>query len=274
VEPGKSITKVGVYVYALGSIAAGIMDLVWGEFEAAHQPIQAFGDHIPGRELLAYLAAVWLIAAGAAILWRKTARAGAAALAIIYGIFGVFLFPRFYTAPHLLGYRANVYIGVVSGVAQQLILVVAAAIVYASLAVRGSLSLRAALIARWTFGLCLVVFGLAHLTGVQAVAPMVPKWMPLSGGFWTVFTGIAFALAGLAILAGILDVLATRLAALMLLIFSALVLAPLIFAFPRDHVAWGSNAYNLAAVGAAWIVADWLAASRQPVQNQQSAKPE
>ena len=83
----------------------------------------------------------------------------------------------------------------------------------------------------------------------------VPGWMYLI-------------VAGIAILAGILDVLATRLAALMLLIFSALVLAPLIFAFPRDHVAWGSNAYNLAAVGAAWIVADWLAASRQPVQNQ------
>jgi hypothetical protein len=47
----------------------------------------------------------------------------------------------------------------------------------------------------------------------------------------------------------------------------------MIFAFPRDHVAWGSNAYNLAAVGGAWIVADWLAIRRQPFQNQQRAKP-
>ena len=50
------------------------MDLVWGEVEAAHQPIQAFGDHIPGREIFAYLAAVWLVAGGAAILCRRTAR--------------------------------------------------------------------------------------------------------------------------------------------------------------------------------------------------------
>jgi hypothetical protein len=47
----------------------------------------------------------------------------------------------------------------------------------------------------------------------------------------------------------------------------------MIFAFPHDHVAWGGNAYNLTAVGAAWIVADWLATRQQPVQNQQSAKP-
>jgi uncharacterized membrane protein YphA (DoxX/SURF4 family) len=102
---------------------------------------------------------------------------------------------------------------------------------------------------------------------------MIPKWMPLGGAFWAVFTGIAFVLAGLAILSGVLDVLAARLLGLMLLVFSAVVLAPLPLASPHDHVAWGANAYNLAAVGAAWIVADWLATRRQPVQNQQSAKP-
>jgi hypothetical protein len=91
--------------------------------------------------------------------------------------------------------------------------------------------------------------------------------MPLGGDVWAIATGICFVLAGIAILSGILDVLATRLLALMLLVFSALVLAPPVFASPRDHVAWGSNAYNLAAVGAAWILADWIAsrhAEREP----------
>ena len=58
------------------------------------------------------IAAVWLIAGGAAILWHRTARFGAAALAILYGIFILFPLPRFYTAPHFLGYRAPTYIGV------------------------------------------------------------------------------------------------------------------------------------------------------------------
>ncbi len=260
-------------MFGIASVAAGILDLVWGEFEAAHQPIQAFGDHIPGVKILAYVAAIWLIAGGAAILSRRTARFGAAALAIIYGIFGAFSFPRLYTAPHFLGYRSTVYIGLLAGIGQQAILVVAAAIVYASLDLRASISPRAARIARWMFGLCSVDFGLAHLTGVQAVAPMVPNWMPWGGAFWTVLTGIAFVLAGLAILSGILDVLASRLLALMLLVFSLSVLVPMIFAHPHDHTAWGGNAYNLAAVGAAWIFADWLAERAQPVRNQRSAEP-
>jgi len=43
------------------------------------------------------------------------------------------------------------------------------------------------------------------------------------GNFWAILTGTAFALAGIAILSGILDVLAARLLALMLLVFSVFV---------------------------------------------------
>ena len=64
--------RVGVYVYGLASAAAGVMDFIWGDFDSSHQPIQAFGDHIPGREILAYITAVWMIAGGAAILWRRS----------------------------------------------------------------------------------------------------------------------------------------------------------------------------------------------------------
>jgi uncharacterized membrane protein YphA (DoxX/SURF4 family) len=91
---------------------------------------------------------------------------------------------------------------------------------------------------------------------------MIPKWMPFGADFWTVLTGIAFVLAGLAILSGIRNVLAARLLALMLLVFDVLVLAPLPFASPHDHVAWSANAYNLAAVGAGWIFAESIASWR------------
>jgi uncharacterized membrane protein len=258
--------KIGVTVFGLGSIAAGLLDLIWGGFDPAEQPIQAFGDHIPGVRILAYVAGIWLIAGGAAILWRRTARAGAVALGVVYAIFAVFPFPRFYTAPHYLGYHVGIYLGVLGGVCQEIILVVAAAIVYAWYATRGSLTPKAALIARWTFGLCTVDFGLAHLTWIRSVVPNVPNWIPLGGAFWAVITGIAFVLAGVAIVSGVLDVIAARLLALMLLVFSALALAPKVFAFPYDHASWGTNAYNLAAVGAAWIVAEWLASLRRKAE--------
>jgi len=251
--------RLGVYVYGLATVVAGILDLVWADFDASHQPIQAFGDHIPGRELFAYIIGVWMIAGGAAILWRRTAKTGAAALAVIYFIFAIFWFPRFYTAPHFLGVRPAVYIGVLGGVGTQLIVVAAGALVYASMATHSSSSPRTILIARWIFGLCSVDFGLAHLTGVKDNAIYVPKWMPLGGDFWTIVTGICFVLAGLAILSGILDVLASRLLALMLLVFSVVTLVPKLFAFPHRHDVWGGNAYNLAAVGAAWILAESLA---------------
>ena len=75
-------------------------------------------------------------------------------------------------------------------------------------------------------------------------------------------------LAGIAILSGILDVLAARLLGLMLLVFSVLVLVPGPFAHPHDHVAWGSNAYNLAAVGAAWIFAESITTRRREPANE------
>jgi uncharacterized membrane protein YphA (DoxX/SURF4 family) len=265
--------RAGVYVYAAGSIAAGILDLIWGDFEAAHQPIQALGDHIPGREIFAYIAAIWLIAGGAAILWQRTVRAGAWALAAIYFIFAVFWLPRFYTAPHALGFRIPLLIGLLAGVAQQLILVAAAGIVHASLAMGDSALLsRAPLLVRCTFGLSSIGFGLGHLTGVREVAAMVPKWMPYGGNFWAILTGIAFVLAGVAVVSGILDVLAARLLALMLLVFSVLVLAPGPLAHPHNHVVWGSNAYNLAAVGAAWIFAESMATRRR--ERPDEVKPE
>lgn len=181
-----STMRIGVRVFGLASVAAGVLDLLWGELESAHQPLQAWGDHIPGMTISAYIAAVWLIAGGAAMLWQRSRRFGAGALSFLYGIFVLFPLPRFYTAPHFLGYRAAVYIGVLGTVCQQILLVLAAVIVWKSLDGRGPLSQNAGLIARWIFGLCSVDFGLAHLADIGATAPMVPKWIPLGGAFWTV----------------------------------------------------------------------------------------
>lgn len=252
--------RVGIYVYGLATVAAGIVNLVWGDFEPAHQPIQAFGDHILGREMFAYVGAISLIAGGATILWRRTARAGAAVAAVVYLAFAVFWLPRFYTATQVLGARLGIYMGLLSGVAQQLTLVAGAAVVYASLlSDHSTLRERLGNAARWTLGVSSVVFGLAHLNDIQAVARMVPTWMPLGGSFWTVITGVAFILAGVAILTRVQEILAGRLLALMLLVFSAFVLVPPLFGSPPSHVAWGSNAYNLTAAGTVWVFAGFLA---------------
>lgn len=256
--------NLGILVYALATIATGAIDLAWGSFAAGYEPIQAFGDNVPGRQFMAYVAGVCLVVAGAAILWRRTARGGALALSVFYGIFTIFWLPRLYTAPHFLGYRPAVYIGVLDGVGQQIVLLAAAVIVYAVYSPENvRLRMRTTSVTRWIVGLSSVEFGLAHLTGIAAVAPLVPKWLPPGQNFWVVVTGIAFVLAGIGILSQMLDVLAARLLALMLLVFSAIVLAPNLAAFPHAKDAWDANAFNLAAVAAVWISAQWLAARRQ-----------
>jgi hypothetical protein len=266
-----ALMRVGVSVFGIASVASGILDLIWHELEPAHQPLQAWGDHIPGMSTFAYIVAIWLIVGGAAILWRRSLRLGAAALTILYGIFVLFPLPRFVTAPHFLGHRLAVYFGVTGNVCEQVILFIATFVLWRGLGAQGTLSGRAALAVRWTFGLCPVFFGLGNLTAIDTVVPLIPEWMPFGASFWAVLTGVAFVLAGLAIVSGVQDVLAARLLGTMLLVFSVLALTPPIFAAPRDHVSWGANAFNLTVVGAAWIIAEWLAGRQQLLQHLQSA---
>jgi uncharacterized membrane protein YphA (DoxX/SURF4 family) len=258
-----------MYVLGLAAIATGIFDIVWRGFESAHQPIQAFGDNVPGRQIFAYVIAALLVAGGAAILRRQTARPGSVALAIVYAIFAIFWLPRFFTAPRVVGYSAGLFIGILGGVCEDLIVVAAALLIYAYASpAAGSKFERVTGLARWVFGLSAIDFGLAQLTGIAATAAMVPKWIPAGQDFWAILTGIAFILAGIAILTRLLDVLAARLLALMLLVFSALALAPIIVAYPHSQIAWGSNAYNLVAAASVWIFACTIAGGQTAAERQ------
>jgi hypothetical protein len=52
---GGSMNRIGFYVFAIANIAMGLLNLIWGSFDPVHQPIQAFGDNIPGIHVYAYL---------------------------------------------------------------------------------------------------------------------------------------------------------------------------------------------------------------------------
>jgi len=250
--------KVGVWFYGLGTALTGILDIAWGDFDASHQPIQALGKDLPGQHLLAYVAGVWLIAAGLAILWRRSARVGAAASAIAYLVFMALWLTRYSAGIHAYGWRIAVLLGISFGLAQQLMLVAPAAIVYASAASPDSLlEKRAAIAARWMLGLPPIIFGSFHLAAIHVFASIVPQWMRF-GSFWAVLTGIAFILAGVAICSGKMGVLAARLLALMLLLFEGLVEIPPIFVRLHDQRTWGAAVYNLAAIGACWMFAEFL----------------
>jgi len=251
--------KVGVWFYGLGTVFTGILDIAWRAFDPSHQPIQSLGAHVPGQHLLACVAGLWLVAAGLAVVWRRSARTGAIASATAYLAFVVLWLLRYQAGIHAFGWRIDVILGISFGVGQQVMLVAPAAIVYASIASSDSLlQKRAAIAARWMLGLPPIIFGLLHLAGIRVFASIVPHWMRF-GDFWAGLTGIAFLLAGIAICSGIKDVVAARLLALMLLLFEGFVEIPPIFIRLHSEATWGAAVYNVAAIGACWMFAEFLA---------------
>jgi uncharacterized membrane protein YphA (DoxX/SURF4 family) len=250
--------KIGVWFYGLGTVLTGILDIAWGEFDASHQPINSLGMNLHTQHVLAYVAGLWLVAAGLAVLWRRSARVGAAASALAYLIFVAMYLLRCNAGIHAHGWRIGI-LSIAFGLAQQLLLIAPAAIVYVSLASPNSLlQVRTTIAARWLLGVPLFVFGLLHLMGIRVFASIVPQWMGF-GYFWAGLTGIVFILAGVAICSGIKDVLAARLLALMLLLFEVLVEIPPIFIRLHDQRTCGAAVYNLSAIGACLMFAEFLA---------------
>src|SRR5947199_10535890 len=77
----------GWRVYGLGGIAIALVCLAFGDFDSG-QPVPA---SFPGRAVLAYVAAAFLLAAGLGIEWRRTTARAAAALILYYGLVVVVL---------------------------------------------------------------------------------------------------------------------------------------------------------------------------------------
>ncbi len=210
--------------------------------------------------VFACVVALVLIVGGITIVQPRTVRLGSVLLAVAYCVFAIFWSPRLTTGFEYLGWAGLT--GALGGLAQEAIVIAALAIVFASGSSDAGWAQRVALIARWVFGVSALLFGIAHLANIAGIARMVPQWMPLGGNVWAVVTGIAFILAGIAILSGILDVVAARLLTLMLAVFSALALAPQLVSSSHEQSAWGVNVYNVTAIGAVWVLADWLASRR------------
>ncbi len=68
----RALSNLGMYVYAAGAIALGIIGLVWSGFATNWQRVQ---ENVPHRGALACIAAVYELSAGVAMLWAPN-RAG------------------------------------------------------------------------------------------------------------------------------------------------------------------------------------------------------
>src|SRR6202167_2508586 len=240
----------GWRVYGLGVMAIGLASLAFGTFDPG-QPVPA---HYPARIALAYVAAVLMVVAAAAVEWRRTVAWGAAALTVYYTLFVVILMNG-----RLLLRNYAVY-GTYENIAEQLGIAAGGLIVYATTArIDAALAARLTRLGRLAFGGCALVFGGAHFVYMNLTAPLVPKWLPPGQEFWGYATGVCFIAAGVAILTGVQARLAAILLTAMLASFALLVHEPMLLADHSIHFNWTESAENLAMIGAAWVVADSLA---------------
>jgi uncharacterized membrane protein YphA (DoxX/SURF4 family) len=240
----------GWRVYGLGVIAIALVCLAFGDFDSG-QPVPTW---FPGRAVLAYAVAAFLLAAGAGIEWRRTTAKAAAALTLYYALIVVILMNGRVILAHPAEY------GAYSTAAELLAIAAGGLIVYATSAdIDPARAARLTRIGQSAFGICALLFGGAHFFYMDLTAPLVPSWLPPSQIFWGYATGVGHIAAGIAILTGVRARLAAILLTSMYASFTPLVHLPLLLASPADHFVWSENALNLALIGVAWVVADSLA---------------
>ena len=242
-------TPFGWRVYGAGIMALGLACLASADFVVGQPLPKAFAY----RAALAFATAAFLLAAGAALEWRRTTSRAAAAIAAAYALIVLAM-----DVPAIVA-NPGIY-GIYSGGAEQLAILAGASIVYASSSqtapARAARLTRAGQVA---FGACALLFGGAHFAYMNLTAPLVPKFLPPSQEFWAIATGVAHIAAGLALVTGVQARLAAILLTAMYASFTPLVHLPMLLAQPHDHGIWTENAINLALTGAAWVVADSLA---------------
>jgi len=247
VKPGRDL---GRLVFALGVVALALVALALGDF----LPGQPVPKGFPDRAVLAYAVAGFMLLAGAGIAWRRTAGGAAGLLCAYYALVVVGLMDGRVIARHAGEFIAY------SNTAEQAAIAAAALMIFAAQA--GLERRHAGPLARLgqaVFGVCAVLFGLAHFFYMNLTAPLVPAWLPPSQLFWGYATGVAQIAAGAAILAGVRARLAAVLLTAMYLVFQVLVHLRMLAADPGNHGIWVENATNLVLTGAAWVTADSVA---------------
>ena len=260
----RSITSnLGLYVYGGAAILLGVLGLVSGDFATSWQNV---GPNIPLRVPLAYLTAVLELVGGIALLWPRTARAGALTLTMVYSVFTLIWVPR--ALVNLGNYDP------IGNVFEEFSLVAAGLVLCAIFSPAGSSIARRRPFFVLLFGICPISFGIVHIVDMPGLLGWIPGWLPPTKMFWAYATTMGFFGAAVAILTGIMSPLAARLLTVEIVIFELLVWIPNLSRGPKNHFNWAGNAICIALAGAAWVVSDAIgaAAKTKPIPAESPAE--
>ena len=236
---------------AVTLVCYGIYGLVQGDFTP---PWEDAPKSTPMREVLMYLGNIVSIVAGG-LLWSRTqtiaARvlfAGTVLWLLLIKLRYIFLDPTSEGSYQTCGETA-----VVVAAAWALYVDYATAWERRRLAfVAGPNGLRAGWI---LYGLALIAFGLSHFFYMRLTAPLIPDWLPWHEG-WAYFTGVAYTLAGIAIVTGVLARLAAVLAAIQIALITFIVWPPLALSHTMTEFQFREFITSWLLTAAAWVIAD------------------
>lgn len=234
--------ELGRHLFGLATLAFGVLALVWRNDHDWDQLRTLL--HVANGPVFVYAVAAAQIAAGAALQFRGTARAGALLAGAVYLALALPYVPHIVAEPRVYNRWGNFI--------EQFSLAVGAAMAYAGA------SPALVRIVRIAFGVCAASFAAEQAVYFTPTVDFVPAWIPPSRQFWAMATTVAFALAAVALVTDRLALLAARLTTAMLVGFGLLVWMPILVHDLHNHVDWSETVETFAIAGAAWMLAGLL----------------
>jgi len=240
-QPGGGVAFLGA-----AAILYGIACFLQGGFAILWQPVP---ESLPFRQPLGYVSAGLLVMGGAGLLNARSLRPAAVTLLVLFALYDACYLLK------LVGPPADP--AALLGLAEQSSVAIGCWAILLRMRMGGP---AGATTARVAFGICSLLFALAHFAGLKQTAGMVPAWIPGGQVFWALATGVAHLAIGLGLIANRLAVPATRFGALMYVCFALLAWLPGALTHPTEWLRWAGAAISLCMAAALWLVGDLLSA--------------
>lgn len=240
----------GISLLAAGLLAMGALSVISRDFAYTWQPVPVF----PGRDVAAVVCGLFMIAAGAGLLFRATAAVAVRALFPFLLVWMCLKIPALIAMPRIEG--------VWLGLGEIAMLFGGVWILFARLSgleeatffshITGMEGVR---IAEIVFALAVLPVGLSHIFYAKITASLVPSWLPFRMGF-AYLTGVGQMACGLAILFPPWRRIAALVEAGMLALFAFLVWGPdtWISAAPKMAGAPAGVRFPLTAFLITWVI--------------------
>ena len=239
----------GAAVLGAAATMYGISCFLQRDFAIYWQPVP---ESLPFRQGFAFLSAGLLVLGGLGLVTRRTVRPAAMVLMTLFGLYDVCYVIALVQSP--------ITTTTLLGLAEQTSVLVGAWAILLRMSPGDS---SGPITARIAFGVCSLIFGLAHFVERVGMANAVPEWIPGGQMFWVLATGVGHVAVGLGLIANRLAVPATRLGALMYVCFVLFGWLPEVFTHPTIWLRWAGAAISVCMAGGLWAVGDLLVARKQ-----------